>query len=118
MTRTEIVSFIWSVANLLRDSFKRSPSRPYDGSLRADRKDNRVTHAALKTIAAFLNTEGGDLLLRVADGGSVVGIEKDGLDNDDKCMPHLTQLMRNGLGDRGRRRSRMGTSSCGVGWGR
>ena len=69
-------------------------------SLREDRKDNRVTHAALKTIAAFLNTEGGDLLLGVADDGSVVGIEKDRLDNDDKFMLHLTQLVRNALGDR------------------
>ena len=33
-------------------------------NLKEDRKDDRhVTHAALKTIAAFLNTEGGDLLI-------------------------------------------------------
>ena len=69
-------------------------------SLREDRKDNRVTHTALKTVAAFLNTEGGDLLLGVADDGSVVGIEKDRLDNDDKFMLHLSQLVRNALGDR------------------
>ncbi len=69
-------------------------------SLREDRKDNRVTHAALKTVAAFLNTEGGDLLLGVADDGSVVGIEKDRLNNDDKFMLHLSQLVRNALGDR------------------
>ena len=69
-------------------------------SLKEDRKDNRVTHAALKTIAAFLNTEGGDLLIGVADDGSVVGIERDQLDNDDKFMLHLVQLVRNALGDR------------------
>ena len=69
-------------------------------NLREDLKDNRVTHAALKTIAAFLNTEGGDLLIGVADDGSVVGIEKDRLDNDDKFMLHLVQVVRNGLGDR------------------
>ena len=69
-------------------------------NLKEDRKDNRVTHAALKTIAAFLNTEGGDLLLGVADDGSVVGIERDGFDNDDKFMLHLAQVVRNALGDR------------------
>ena len=69
-------------------------------NLKEDRKDNRVTHAALKTIAAFLNTEGGDLLIGVADDGSVVGIERDRLDNDDKFMLHLVQLVRNALGDR------------------
>lgn len=70
-------------------------------SLKEDRQDDRgVTHAALKTIAAFLNTEGGDLLIGVADDGSVVGIERDGLDNDDKFMLHLAQVVRNGLGER------------------
>lgn len=59
-----------------------------------------MTFAALKTIAAFLNTEGGDLLIGVADDGSVVGIERDRLDNDDKFMLHLVQVVRNALGDR------------------
>lgn len=54
----------------------------------------------LKTIAAFLNTEGGDLLIGVADDGSVVGIESDRLESDDKFMRHLVQVARNGLGDR------------------
>jgi type I restriction enzyme, R subunit len=70
-------------------------------SLKEDRKDDKgVTHAALKTIAAFLNTEGGDLLIGVADDGSIVGIEKDRLENDDKFMRHLAQVVRNGVGDR------------------
>jgi predicted HTH transcriptional regulator len=59
-----------------------------------------VTHAVLKTIAAFLNTEGGDVLIGVADDGSIVGIEKDQLESDDKFMRHLAQVVRNGLGDR------------------
>jgi predicted HTH transcriptional regulator len=47
-------------------------------SLKENRRDDKgVTHAALKTIAAFLNTEGGDLLIGVADDGSIVGIERD-----------------------------------------
>ena len=70
-------------------------------NLRENRKDDkRVTHAALKTIAAFLNTEGGDLLLGVADDGAIVGIESDGLEYQDKFMLHLAQVVRNGLGNR------------------
>lgn len=70
-------------------------------SLNDDRRDDQgVTHAALKTIAAFLNTEGGDLLIGVADDGSIVGIERDQLESDDKFMRHLAQVVRNGLGDR------------------
>ena len=70
-------------------------------NLREERKDDtQVTHAVLKTIAAFLNTEGGDLLIGVADDGSVLGIEHDRLDNEDKFMRHLVQCVQNGLGDR------------------
>jgi hypothetical protein len=66
----------------------------------ACKDDKGVTHATLKTIAAFLNTDGGDLLIGVQDDGSVVGIELDQLENDDKFMLHLAQVVRNGLGDR------------------
>ncbi len=70
-------------------------------SVKEDRKDDKVvTHAVLKTVAAFLNTEGGDLLIGVADDGSIVGIERDQLESDDKFMLHLAQVVRNGLGDR------------------
>ncbi|MBZ5590562.1 MAG: putative DNA binding domain-containing protein, partial [Acidobacteriia bacterium] len=62
--------------------------------------DERVTHAVLETIAAFLNTEGGDLLIGVADDGSIVGIEQDRLETDDKFMRHLAQVVSNALGDR------------------
>ena len=70
-------------------------------SLKEDRRDDKfVTHAALKTVAAFLNTDGGDLLIGVRDDGAIVGIEADQLENDDKFMRHLAQVVRNGLGDR------------------
>jgi type I restriction enzyme R subunit len=70
-------------------------------SLKEDRQDDKgVTFAVLKTVAAFLNTEGGDLLIGVADDGSIVGLEADRLESDDKLMRHLAQVVRNGLGDR------------------
>lgn len=47
-----------------------------------------MTHAVLKTIAAVLNTEGGNLLIGVADDGSIIGIERDQLGSDDKFMRH------------------------------
>ncbi len=70
-------------------------------NVKDDQQDDKaITHAILKTVAAFLNTEGGDLLIGVADDGSIVGIEKDRLETDDKFMRHFTQVVRNGLGDR------------------
>jgi len=42
-------------------------------NLAEDKQDDKIiTHAALKTIAAFLNTEGGDLLIGVAEARAVV----------------------------------------------
>ncbi len=69
-------------------------------NLKESRKDSAVMYAAIKTIAAFLNTEGGDLLIGVADDRSVLGIELDGFENEDKFMLHLSQMVRNTLGDR------------------
>jgi hypothetical protein len=69
-------------------------------SLKENRIDDKVTHGVLKTIAAFLNTEGGDLLIGVADDRTIVGIEADGFENDDRFMLHLAQVVRNALGDR------------------
>jgi len=70
-------------------------------NLRESKKDDRaITLAALKTIAAFLNTAGGDLLIGVADDGTVTGLEPDRFENDDEFMRHLAQVVRNALGDR------------------
>jgi type I restriction enzyme R subunit len=82
-----------------------SKTLEFKSSLRWSLKENRqddqgVTHAVLKTIAAFLNTEGGDLLIGVADDRSVVGIAADDLGSEDKFMRHLAQAVRNGLGER------------------
>jgi hypothetical protein len=82
-----------------------SKTLEFKASLRWNLKENRqddkaITHSVLKTIAGFLNTEGGDLLIGVADDRTVLGIDHDQLDNDDKFMLHLTQVVRNGLGDR------------------
>jgi len=70
-------------------------------NLREARKDPTVvTHAVLKTIAAFLNTDGGDLLIGVADDKSIVGIEEDRFENDDNFLLHLSHVIGAALGDR------------------
>jgi type I restriction enzyme R subunit len=82
-----------------------SKTLEFKSTLRWNLKENRkdalqVTHAVVKTIAAFLNTEGGDLIIGVNDAGEAVGIEQDQFDSADKFMLHLSQVVRNGLGDR------------------
>ncbi len=46
-------------------------------SIRTGRKDSAVLTASLKTIAAFLNSEGGTLLIGVSDTGEVKGLKRD-----------------------------------------
>ena len=69
--------------------------------LREEKKDPKaITQAVLKTIAAFLNTEGGDLLIGVADDGEILGTHLDQFENDDKYLLHLDQVVRNAFGNR------------------
>ncbi|MCR6033630.1 AAA family ATPase [Nocardioides sp. zg-579] len=42
-----------------------------------ERKAKHIEEAVLKTVAAFMNADGGDLLIGVADDGSLVGIDPD-----------------------------------------
>lgn len=54
--------------------------------------------AWLKGVVAFLNTDGGILLLGVADDGTVLGLEPDGFENDDKCRLHFKNLLHQHVG--------------------
>jgi CRP-like cAMP-binding protein len=57
-----------------------------------------IEHAALKSIAAFLNTWGGILLIGVDDRKNITGLDNDKFENDDKALLHLTQMIKERLG--------------------
>lgn len=67
------------------------------------KKDTRMSDAVLKTIAAFHNTEGGTLLIGVADDGSVNGLDRDlslwtaKKQNDDQFILKLQGLIHDNL---------------------
>lgn len=67
-------------------------------NLHTGSKDPRIEHAVLKTLAAFLNTNGGTLLVGVSDDGTPVGIQVDGFENDDKMSQHLVNIVKSRLG--------------------
>ena len=48
--------------------------------------DRRITDAALKSIAAFMNTNGGTLIVGVADDGAPIGIDFDNFRNEDQAL--------------------------------
>jgi len=67
-------------------------------NLHTSQNDPRMEMGVLKTIAAFLNSKGGKLVIGVADDGTPVGIQEDGFPNDDKFALHLDNLIRSRLG--------------------
>ncbi len=67
-------------------------------NMHTGQKDPRMELAVLKTMAAFLNSNGGTLIVGVADDGSPVGIEKDGFPNEDKMSLHLVNIVKSRMG--------------------
>jgi|TARA_B100002003_G_scaffold63752_1_gene59076 hypothetical protein len=61
--------------------------------------DKKMEHGVLKTVTAFLNTKGGNLLVGIDDCGRILGLEKDNFQNDDKLGLHLTNLIKNHIGN-------------------
>ncbi len=62
------------------------------------KNDPAIEHACLKTVAAFLNTDGGDLLIGVDDSGQALGLEADKFTNEDHMARHFWNLVKSSLG--------------------
>ena len=60
--------------------------------------DPRMEHAILKSLAGFLNTNGGTLFVGVADDGSPVGIKADGFSSEDSMALHLVNIVKSRMG--------------------
>lgn len=60
--------------------------------------ERKLKFAVIKTIAGFLNSDGGTLLIGVADNGDIVGTEHDGYPNQDKYQLSLTDTITAALG--------------------
>ena len=67
-------------------------------NLKANRPGKEIENAWLKTIIAFLNTDGGILLVGIEDDGNVLGLEPDNLPNSDKYLLHVNNLIRERIG--------------------
>lgn len=78
-----------------RLEFKQTLSR----CIKSGNREKKVEQSVLKTIGAFLNTDGGTLLVGVADDNSVFGIEEEVeklfSNSTDKFMLHYQNLFRN-----------------------
>lgn len=76
-------------------------------TLRFDLRENNVNkkleYVIAKTISAFLNTDGGTLIIGVDDDGNILGLEKDfktlSKQNKDGFELHLRQIIKKYLGE-------------------
>lgn len=67
-------------------------------NLHTGQHEKRMEAAVLKTLAGFLNADGGVLFIGVSDDGTPVGLEADGFSNKDKMNLHLFNIVNRSMG--------------------
>ncbi|WP_271299192.1 GmrSD restriction endonuclease domain-containing protein [Sphingomonas sp. CV7422] len=68
-------------------------------NMHTGQQDEKMQLSVLKTIAGFLNNQGGSLLIGVSDDGTPIGLAADAFANNDKMGLHLVNLIRDRIGD-------------------
>ncbi len=67
-------------------------------NLKTGKNGKEIEMAWLKAVVAFMNSDGGILLIGVDDAGTILGIEADNFANEDKCRLHFKNLMNTHVG--------------------
>ena len=67
-------------------------------NLHTGKPDKRMEFAILRTLAGFLNKDGGTLVVGVDDYGSPLGIGADNFDSEDKMSLHLDNIVNSRIG--------------------
>lgn len=90
----------YTIRNLL--NLDESKNLERKSTLRFDIRQNKImdhiTDTILKTIVAFLNTDGGNLIIGQADDKSLIGIEEDKFKNDDDASKYLKDKIKSKIG--------------------
>ena len=68
-------------------------------NLHTGKEDERIVWSWLRTVAGFLNLEGGTLVIGVADEGTPVGLEVDGFGSEEELLSHLMDLIKARIGE-------------------
>ncbi len=67
-------------------------------NLHTHEHDKKIEHAVLKTLTAYLNSDGGTLLVGVNDSGEILGLAHDGFADNDKLNLYFTNLIKQHIG--------------------
>jgi len=68
-------------------------------NLQTGEPDKRMEKAVLKTVTAFLNTDGGTLLVGVEDNGNIRGVDVERFESRDKMNLHITNIIAAQIGN-------------------
>ena len=97
---TDLTAYREKIKSLI--SSGESDRLEFKSTLRWDLKTNRseksIEKAWLKSVVAFLNTDGGVLLVGVGDDGDILGTEADQFDNEDKYLLHVNNCLQQHIG--------------------
>ena len=74
------------------------PSIRVDLRKKGSAKEQYVSEAWLKTIVAFLNTKGGNLIIGVADNKEILGLEHDDFKTQDDCYKFIVGRIKSKIG--------------------
>ena len=70
-----------------------------DVNMNIKQREKEIRRASLKNIVAFLNSDGGTLLIGVEDNGAITGIEDDYYKNDDKYLLNFKNQIKDRIGE-------------------
>lgn len=68
-------------------------------NLHTNEVDPRIEHSVMKTVNAYLNSDGGTLLVGVSDNGEILGLDVDKFVNTDRLTLHLTNMIKKHIGN-------------------
>ncbi len=68
-------------------------------NLHTGRKDEKIVYSWLRTVAGFLNLQGGTLVIGVEDDGTPVGLDKDGFNSEDEIYSYAMEVMKSSLSE-------------------
>jgi len=67
-------------------------------NLKNGKAGKEIELAWLKAVVAFLNSDGGVVLLGVDDTGRILGVGQDGFESSDRCLLHIKNLINQHIG--------------------
>lgn len=70
----------------------------FSKDIRTGKREKYIEESSLKNIVAFLNSDGGTLIIGVTDASEIVGIEKDIYASDDKYLLHFKNSIKERIG--------------------